>query len=316
MASSTDGMYVQMEKIRASALRHNGGAHVHAILVAQSGWFVHWFEGPAPAVRELLERVRQDPRHRDSRVLHHSRGRRFLPTAWSMMLSPSREPMELFGKRVEELQVQYRAGTQYSPTSVIRRLASPVRLSQAKGMPDRDAFHRVGAAASGNEAFELARWLARQHARPLFTERVAGESGHDTSREMVDWMLGAHPCRMIAVARGALLHGFTRVFLADWPHMLLLFSGDARRDDPLMNRVRLACRSLPQCPELIGVAPDVDTQQRMAQWAEADGLRYYNAGLMSPQDSAAVWHSMEEVLRHAGPPPSSAWAVEQGEDWR
>lgn len=309
LASDTNAVYVQMEKIRASALRHNRAGHIHAVLVYQSGWFVHWFEGPAPAVRELLDRVRQDPRNRDLRVLHHSRGRRFLPTVWSMMLSPSTEPLALFGKRVHELETRYRTGVQYPPTSVIRRLASPVRLPDAKGR-DLDAFHRVGVVAGGNEGFDLVRWLARTHGRPIVTQRVAGESGHDSGRDYVEWMLGAHPCRVIAVARTALLHGITRVLLPDWPHMLLLFSGDPRRDDPLMDRVRLACANLPQRPELVGIAPDPATQHRMHQAAHDDGLRYYNAGIMSPQDCGAIWHAVSELLQRFGPPPNSAWAVD------
>jgi hypothetical protein len=125
-------MYVQMERIRSSALRHNRAERVHAVLVAQSGWFVHWMEGPAAAVQALQERVRQDPRHHSSVLLHHSRGRRFLPTPWSMMLSPSPEPQALFGKRVQDLRLQFTQGRQYAPTSVIRRLSAPVRLAQAR----------------------------------------------------------------------------------------------------------------------------------------------------------------------------------------
>jgi hypothetical protein len=290
--------------------------HVRAVLVYQSGWFLHWFEGPTAAVRELLERLRADTRHKQLRVLHHSRGRRFLPTAWSMMLSASPEPAPLFGKRVEDLYQQYQAGTQYAPTSVLRRLATPVRIVGQRGPADPEAFHRVCAVASGNEAFDLVRWLARQHRAGVTTKRVAGESGHDSGSDYVEWMLGEHPCRVIAVARTALLHGLARVFMPDWPHLLLLFSGDERRDDALMDRVRLACHHLTHTPELVGVAPDVASQQRMAHAAHADGLRYHNAGLMAPQDSAAVWHSMQEVLQRFGPPPNSAWAVAEPQAWR
>jgi hypothetical protein len=316
LASDTNAMYVQMERIRASSLRHNRAGQVHAALIYQSGWFLHWFEGPGPAVRELFERVRADPRHQAHRVLHHSHGRRFLPTLWSMMLSPSTEPTTVFGRRVADIHRQYVEGRQYPPTSVIRRISGPIRLSRASGREDPESYHRIGVAATGNEAFELVRWLSRRHDVPVVTRRFAGESDHDGGSDYVEWMMGDHPCRVLAVARTGLLHGLRRVFLADWPHLLLLFSGDARRDDPLMNRVRLACRTLPQCPELVGIAPDIDTHERMAQWAAADGLRYQNAGLVAPQDSAAVWQAMEAVLQHAGPPPSSAWAVEPGEVWR
>ena len=51
-----EGIYAQMEDIRAHALPRNAADGIRAILHYQSGWFVHWAEGPPPALRALLLR--------------------------------------------------------------------------------------------------------------------------------------------------------------------------------------------------------------------------------------------------------------------
>ena len=99
-------VYATMEDIREHALRHNPAVGIHVALLYQSGWFLHWAEGPKQAVRTLFDRIRQDPRHHDQTVVHHSRGRRLLMTTWSMLLSPSTETPEQFGHRVLALREQ------------------------------------------------------------------------------------------------------------------------------------------------------------------------------------------------------------------
>jgi endonuclease-3 len=155
-------------------------------------------------VRALFDRIRQDPRHQDQVILHHSRGRRLLMTPWSMLLSPSFESAEHFAHRVQVLREKMQAGSQYAPTSVIRQLIMPMRLKDAREMPDPEAYHRVVVcAASGNGAFALVHWLAQQHNLPKESRRMAGESDLDSGSDYVEFMAGEHPCRVIAVARGA-----------------------------------------------------------------------------------------------------------------
>lgn len=310
MASNSNGLFAQMEAIRQSSLRHNAPVGVHAVLISQSGWFVHWVEAPGNAARDLLARVRNDTRHHSQRVLHHSHGLRFLPTAWSMVLSPSTESAADFSRRVLDLRHMMEQGRQFAPTSVIRRLTAPLQLAAAQDRDDPEAYHRVGVCSAGaNEAFDLVRWLAQRHETVVHARRYAGEADMDSATDYVDFMEAGEPCRVIAISRPSLQHGMRRAFLPDWPQMLLLFVGDSRRDGALMDRIRDAFANLPFTPTLLGVAPDTETHERMGAMAQAAGLSYVSLGVMSPAECPAVWHVLRMHLDHAGAPPSSVWAV-------
>jgi hypothetical protein len=305
-----EGIYAQMENIRADSLRLNAVHGIHAVLLYQSGWFLHWAEGPAPAVRGLQQRLAKDPRHHSPHTVHSSRGPRLLPTPWSMMMSQTTEPAVHFGRRVMALREQFEQGTQYPPSSVLRRLSAPMQLAQAQGLADPEAFHRLGiCAAGGNEAFGMVEWLARRYGNTVARRRFAGERDMDGSSESVDFMEGHHPCRMIAVARNGLAHGLRRAFLPDWPHFVMLFCGIPKFDDALMARMVSACEGLPVTPALLGIAPDADTQQRMQGLARQARLVYVTASIARADNCPAVWQAVQEQLRRAGEPPSSAWDV-------
>lgn len=310
LATSTVAVYEQMERIRESALRRNPELGVHAVLLYQSGWFVLWAEGPAKTVRKLMARVGRDKRHHTPIVVHHSRGVRCLPTVWSMMLSPSAEPADVFGLRVAALRDALTHGTQFAPTSVIRRLSAPMQLPQAQALADPEAFHRVGVcAADANPAFDLVRWLARHHGEPTERRRFAGEDDLDSGSDYVEFMHEGSPCRVIAVSRKGLLHGVRRAFLPDWPHLLLLFSGNPLRDETLMDRVREACQGLPASPTLLGVAPDAATHTNTARQATYARLTYLPLGVMAADDPKAIWEAVSRQLQRVGTPTSSAWSV-------
>lgn len=304
------GVYATMEDIRAHALRHNPAVGIHVALLYQSGWFLHWAEGPKQAVRALFERIRQDPRHHDQYVLHHSRGRRLLMTPWSMLLSPSAETSEHFERRVLALREQMNRGIQYAPTSVIRQLVMPMRLPQARDLPDPEAYHRiVVCAAYGNGAFSLVHWLAQQNELPKESRRLAGESDLDSGSDYVDFLRGAEPCRVIAVARSNLTHGLRRALLQDWCFMVLIFSGEPKRDMALMERVSEAFQGLPLMPDLLAIAPDMETHAQMQRTASAMGLVCINGGLIPDYDTPALWQATEQHLAQLGTLPSSHWAV-------
>jgi hypothetical protein len=305
-----EGIYAQMENIRADSLRLNAVHGIHAVLLHQSGWFLHWAEGPAPALRALLQRLAHDPRHHSPHTVHSSRGRRILPTPWSMMMSQATESAVHYGRRVMALREQFEKGIQYAPSSVLRRLSAPMQLPQAQGLADPEAFHRLGiCAAGGNEAFAMVEWLARRYGGTVARRRFAGEQDRDGSSEYVEFMEGDHPCRMIAVARNGLAHGLRRAFLPDWPHVVMLFCGIPRFDDALMARMVAACEGLPVTPTLLGIAPDAETQQRMQGMARQARLAYTPAGIAGPDDCAAIWQAVQEQLQRAGEPPSSIWDV-------
>ncbi len=310
MSNLKGAVFGEMERIRRSALRHNGEHGIHSVLHYQSGWFVHWIEGPPAAVQDLLQRLHRDARYHSFHTLHTSRGLRLLPTPWSMSMSQAHEDPVHFGRRVMTLRDQLEKGKQYAPPSVLRRLSAPMQLTQAQALADPEAFHRVGVcAASGDTAFDMVEWLATQHLTQVVRRRFAGERDMDGSSEYVDFMESGHPCRMIAVSRGGLLHGLRRAFLPDWPYFLMLFVGSPRFDDDLMARMIAACEGLPVTPCLLGVAPDSMTHQRMKHLAQSAGLDYVIGDITSPDNSHAVWQVVREQLQQAGPPPNSAWDV-------
>ena len=314
LATRTEGMFQEMERIRASALRNNPAAGVHAVLIYLSGWFIFWAEGPPATVVPLVKRVLLDARHHSAQLLHRSQGTRLLPNPWSMMLASSTEAASAVAERVTRLRQDLKEGKQYAPTSVLRRLATPMRLPEAQGQADPDAFHRVGICSADSEsAFSLVRWLSARFRQPVQHRRVAAEDGRDIGMDTVDFMHGGHPCRANALPRQALLLGLLRLYLPDWPQLLLLFGGDARVDDALMQRICRACDRLPQPPKLLAVAPDAATHVRMAGAAQAQGLNYDALALADPRDHAAAWLGLDEHLLQLGPPAGTAWPAAETE---
>lgn len=310
MSTLKEAIFGEMERIRARALQKNDPQEIHAVLHYQSGWFVHWAEGPKTALAELMRRLQNDPRHHSLHTLHTSRGLRLLHTPWSMAMSQSTEPAVQFGRRVMALREQLERGKQYSPPSVLRRLSAPMQLAQARSLSDPEAFHRVGiCAASGNAAFDMVEWLSARHGEPVVRRRFAGERDMDGSSEYVDFMESGYPCRMIAVARTGLSHGLRRAFLPDWPYFVLLFTGAPPFDDDLMTRMLAACQGLPATPCLLGVAPDSITHQRIRHMAQTAGLDYVIGDITTPDNCAGIWEVVREQLQQAGPPPNSAWDV-------
>jgi len=312
MMRDTAAPYAEMERIRRASLRRNQHSEIHAALLCQSGWFVHWIEGPTVAVRELVERMARDPRNHGPRIVHHSFGRRYLLTRWSMMLHPSTEPSSLFAQRVKEVADALEMGRQFPPTSVLRRLSAPMRLRTEGAADDPEAFHRVGVCASEEgRGFDLVRWLAERHGRTPHNRRMAGEQDLDSATNYVEFMQDGQPCRVIAVSRAGLLHGMRRAFLPDWPHLLLLFGPDGSRNTQLIDRVRDACMHLPAVPTLLGVAPEAAVHDRIASLAQTAGLRYLALGVVPSDHLDDLWDLVRDRLREVGPPASSQWHATQ-----
>lgn len=294
-------------------MRHNPAAGIHVALLYQSGWFLHWTEGPSGAVNALFERISLDDRHYAQHVVHHSHGRRLLMTPWSMMLSSSAESGATLGGRVMHLRAEMKAGYQFAPNSVIRRLTAPMQLPQALQLPDPESFHRVGVvSAAGNGAFDLVRWLSERAHVPTARRRFAGETDLDSGSEFVDFMRGATPCRVIAVARADLNHGLRRAFMQDWQVLVLLFSGDLKRDTALLERVHEALHDLPSAPDLVAMAPDAETHKHMEPAARATGLRWARGDVAPDHDWKAMWQGIDARLNQLGEPPSSIWAMAAG----
>lgn len=308
VATDRNEVYATMERIRERALRHNPAAGIHVALLYQSGWFLHWAEGPKAAVRALFDRIRQDPRHQDQVILHHSRGRRLLMTPWSMLLSPSFESAEHFAHRVQVLREKMQAGSQYAPTSVIRQLIMPMRLKDAREMPDPEAYHRVVVcAASGNGAFALVHWLAQQHNLPKESRRMAGESDLDSGSDYVEFMAGEHPCRVIAVARANVAQGLHRSLVPDWRFLILLFNHEMKRNLALLDRVRDAFQDHHRVPDLVALGPDPATLEQVERVGQQMGLRFQDGGQVTNDDSESTWKAIAARLEQVGDPRRSDW---------
>ena len=303
------GVYAEMEKIRASALSHNAPAGVATALRYQSGWFVQWKEGPGEAVLRTMDRVATDPRHRDLRTVHRSRGARLLAGPGSIAILQSGEPPLDMERRVLALKREVDAGAAFSPPAVWRRLSTPLRHPASLLQHEADAFQRVlVCAARGTDSFALVDWLARRHGAAVVHRRFAGGHGADVATDYVDFLRGPRVLRVIAMARHGLHQPLPRAFLPDYSHVVLLLSADADANAELLARVLSALRPLEQPPALLGIARDRRTHAEPAALAARLALAYA-AAEADVSHPAACWEALQPLLgerRPARPLPACA----------
>lgn len=295
-------VYAEMERIRASALRHNVPAGIHTALLYQSGWFVQWKEGPAAELAALMERVANDRRHRNLRVVHSSFGPRLLSGPWSMAVVLADDTWEDMTARVQAAERRMDDGEQYAPSAVWRQIATPVRHPGARQQANPEAFQRITVCdARGQASFRLVQWLGHVHNEPVVNRRFAGDEGLDVGTDYVDFLDGDRVARVIAMARNGLELPLTRAFLADDSHILLLLSGSAQHDLTLIHRVSEACAGMHTPPTLVGVAPDAAAHVEPFGYAHSCGLIYLDANA-DPLDPPSVWaaaHPLFERWRDA-----------------
>lgn len=304
-------VYSEMERIRAAAVRNNVPLRVSTALLHQSGWFVQWKEGPAEAIADIIARVRGDPRHHSLRVLHHSHGSRMLPEMWSMAIVQVPEKPTDFARRVLALRSDFERGVQYAPTTVWRRLSTPMLANagtEARGEPE--SFHRLMVCAAHSEdAFALVRWLAEQAGTEIVHRRFAGVTELDVGTDYVDFVDEGQALRVIAMARNGLRMGLTRAFLPDYSHVLLLFRGDPERDLNMLRRVAQACQGVRQVPRVLGLGLSLEEHQAMYQTARNLGLHYEDCAdgpLLGP---AQTWRSVRPCALSSAAAANSAWPV-------
>ena len=198
--------------------------------------------------------------------------------------------------RVAELRRAMEAGAQFSPAAVWRRLSTPMRHPGAAKQADPDAFQRIMVcSSSGQDSFELVRWLADQHAQEVVHRRFAGAHDLDVGTDYVDFDQDDRVLRVIAMARKGLQLPLTRAFVPDYSHVVLLLSGEHERDHALLLKVARACAGLLAPPALIGVARyDVD-HQAVSATARSLGLAYLPAQAHLG-DAASVWGAIAPLL--------------------
>jgi hypothetical protein len=308
-ANFQGSIYAEMERIRASAVRHNEPAGVATALLYQSGWFAQWKEGPVDALLRIMTRVEADPRHHSMVIVHSSRGPRLLAGPWSTAVVQCADSPSEMGERVELLRRELEHGRQYSPQTVWRRLSTPMRHPGAAQQAAPDAFQRVlVCAAEGMASFDLVHWLARHHSEEVVHRRFAGAYDLDVGTDYVDFAEDARVLRLIAMARHGLSLPLTRAFLPDYSHVVLLLSGDADRDVSLVQRVAQACSGVATPPALLGLAPEAEAHAEMFALARRSGLIYLGAECNMENDQRR-WESIAPLLagwRHA---VNSGWPV-------
>lgn len=289
-----DSVYAQMERIRASALRHNVPARIHTALLYQSGWFVQWSEGPADALQQLVERVQRDPRHRNMRVVHSSTGPRLLGGPWSMAIVDAREDPAAMQDRVARASHAAVRGRQYPLPAIWRHLSTPHVVPAQPG--EADPFLRILACAAGTrEAFELVDWLGRRHGRPVVHRRFAGEQGLDIGTDYVDFAEDGQDFRVIAMARNGLQLPLTRAFIPDYSWVVLLLDGEAGADLALLRRLGEACAGLAPVPPVAGVASQPDVHTAALAAAAECGLAY-SPVLANPDSASGVWQALRSLI--------------------
>jgi hypothetical protein len=308
-ANVQGSIYAEMQRIRASAVRHNEPAGVATALLYQSGWFAQWKEGPRDALLRIMDRVEADPRHHSMRIVHSSRGPRILDGPWSTAVVQCHEPSSEIAERVDELKRELDRGVQFSPQTVWRRLSTPMRHPGAAQQAEPDAFQRVlVCAAEGMASFYLVHWLGRHHSEEVVHRRFAGAYELDVGTDYVDFAHNARVIRLIAMARKGLALPLTRAFLPDYSHVVLLLSGDRERDLLLAQRVAQACSGLATPPALLGVARDAAGHNEMFALARRCGLIYLGTHC-NTADEAQTWQAIEPLLNDWQHAVDSGWPV-------
>jgi hypothetical protein len=301
-------VYAEMERIRASAVRHNVPAGIHTALLYQSGWFVQWKEGPLEAIGELMTRIEQDPRHREMRIVHSSMGPRLLSGPWSMAIVLADDTWEAMTARVQAARERMENGEPYSPAAVWRRISTPLHHPGAGQGAHAEVFQRITVCDSRGEAsFRLVQWLGHAHGAPVVHRRFAGEEGLDVGTEDVDFEYGDRVARVIAMARKGLQLPLTRAFLGDDSHILLLMSGSPQHDLTLVHRLAEACAQIAMPPVIVGVAADPTLHREPFGYARSRGLIYLDANA-DPLDPPDVWRAVQPLFEQWHSRPSIAAA--------
>jgi hypothetical protein len=291
-------VFKEMHRIRDHALQRNVADGVYVALLYQAGWFMEWMEGPSAGIQAVLRRLERDPRHRELRVVHHSRGPRRLPEPWSMAFRKDHEDPRDFERRVKAL-AESPDRQELEPASVWRRLSMPLKGSGAAGRQEGDRYQRVMVcSARGTESFELVRWLGHAHHCKVTSQRLAGAQANDVANDYVDLDggPGAMLRRVVAMARNGLQIGLFQVFLPDYSHLVLLLCGDRKHDMDLIHILVSACSRLAHRPVLLGLGRPGCDHAALRAVARNGGLAYLDCDLGGTADARALWAAAEPAL--------------------
>jgi hypothetical protein len=292
-------VFEEMHRIRQHALQRNVADGVYAALLYQAGWFLEWMEGPPAGVQAVMRRLAGDRRHRNLRIVHHSRGPRRLTQPWSMAFRHDLDQPVEFERRLQALPAKTNQQGM-EPASVWRRLSMPLKGSGATAPPEDERYQRVMVcSARGTESFELVRWLGQAYDCKVTSQRLAGAETRvrDVATDYVDvGGAGAMLRRVVAMARNGLQIGLFQAFLPDYSHMILLLCGDRKHDEDLIDILVSACSRLAHRPVLLGLGRPGCDHARLREAARRGGLAYLDCDLSGNINAKALWAAAEPAL--------------------
>lgn len=289
----------QIRHIGRSAAIRNAAMGVASTLLYQSGWFVHWLEGPGTAIDQILTRIARDARHRHMRLLHREPSERQLLVPWSSAVMESPETPENLGRRIDLFRLARRERVPLPPAHLLRLLTTP--LSGTSGnpfLPPQPIQRLMVCARQSERATSLVHWLARKHRRKIGHGRFNGGPAPTLSIRYVDFGHQGQARRVVALPQSGLGLGIVQALLSDYGHLLLLFEGDPEHDRQLMQDAVDCLAHLPgqTRPGLVslGLHPGLEAAASAMTRHGGLGLRYL-AG-QAPVTSDSAWAGLWPLL--------------------
>lgn len=299
----------QVRHIGTSAAARNTAMGVASTLLYQSGWFVHWLEGPGPAIDQVLTRIARDARHRHMRLLHREPAQRQLLVPWSSAVMESPETPDSLGRRIELFRHARRERLALAPSQLLRLLSTPLAGTGGNPFLPPQPIQRLMVCARQSErATSLVHWLAKKHRRKVGHGRFNGEAAPTLSIHYVDFGQQGQPRRVVSLPPSGLQLGIVQALLADYGHLLCLFEGDAEHDRCLMQDA-LRCLALldpQQRPSLIGLSLAPSLQHELIVLAAQAGLSFRPLDGQAPGATdtpwSGLWPGLQGLFRQASPP--------------
>src|SRR5450830_1745181 len=274
----------QVRHIGAAAAARNADMGVASTLLYQSGWFVHWLEGPRTALDQVLTRIARDARHRHMRLLHREPAERRLLVPWSSAVMESPETPDSLGRRIDQFRHARRERLALAPAQLLRLLSTPL-------------------AGTGGNPF-----LPPQPLQRLMVCARHHERATSLLIRYVDFGQQGQPRRVVALPPSGLKLGIVQALLADYGHLLLLFEGDAEHDRLLLHDALrcLARLAPPQRPGLVGLGLAPGLEGELSALAEQAGQSLLKLD-GSPPDAvdnswSGLWPGLQGLFKQVPPP--------------
>lgn len=287
----------QIDSIRRAAAARNTAMGVSSTLICQSGWFMHWLEGPERAISQVLTRIARDARHRQMRLLYQGQTPRLMPMPWSGAVMESPETPQGFARRVESFRLARQAHIPLDPPTLLRQLSTPSSLLPLDAACRPDTVQRVMVCASqAADATGLVHWLAGLHRRKIGHGRFCGTEPPTLSIRYLDFAADQTARRLVALPRPGLRLGIVQALLPDYSHLLLLFEGEPVQDQALMEELLASFRPLRRRPAVIGLGLTMAQRPALEDLARQAGLEFTGLPLGLPSRGEGSWPTLWRTL--------------------